>query len=219
MRTRVLHGWSTFIVGLAIAGSAQAQAVTMARWRNADTRRGTFYFGVSGGETCNPSTNICGLKSGTQIITYQKSGEDQIWGATESWFSIGIQDLFPDIANGNPLCVTPQNESTSRNANLIVKDCQFDVQDPNVPAPSDNGDWNQVWAAIPAESVGAPYTGCFAFEKGLQNDPAGPTVMSVYQGIVQNGSHVVQWPLCQPGSNACGNPPNAFHPDQWWCPE
>jgi hypothetical protein len=42
--------------------------------------------------------------------------------------------------------------------------------------------------------------------------------MSVQNGVVQNGSAVIQYTLCTPTNGACGNPSNSWHADQFWCP-
>ncbi|HVV53580.1 MAG TPA: RICIN domain-containing protein [Polyangia bacterium] len=188
------------VAGAAISGSAQAQ--TFSRYRNANTAHGTFYLGVSGGEVCDPANEKCGVKAGTQLITYQKSGDDQQWELTlPQGGYVYLQDLLGDPWTNDGTCINVVNRSTSQGANLEIESAGC-IGDPTAR-----------WRPVQAEDLGAPYPGCYAFQ-----DLASGLYMGVSGGNVQNGSHVIQWPLCIAGSNACGGPAG-FHPDQFWCPE
>jgi len=96
------------------------------------------------------------------------------------------------------MCIGIPSVPVSKNEDLIIQNCLALN--------------TESFVAMPAEAFGAPYPGCYAFE-------AGELYMSVYQGNVKNGAHVVFWPLCVPGTGACGNPSDDWHPDQFWCPE
>lgn len=209
---RTAVGLLIVISGFAGPRAANAQshpARTWGRWRNADTSRGVFYLSVWGGEVCQTG-EACGLANNTQVVTYQLAGLDQRWGAVRDTQEFvfpedNVQNYFQDYRNGvTPMClVTGGNNSTAAGASIVVYDCQSLSQGPG-----------QYWNVEPAEFYGAPYPGCFLF----YNEHSG-LVMSVRNGVVQNGSQVDQWPMCEPGSDACGNPSNAWHPDQFWCPE
>jgi hypothetical protein len=207
MRRRTALGGVIVAASLAVAGSASAQTATWALWKNANTTNGTFYMGVSGGPKCNASRQ-CWVNPGTQIITWTQSQGDQYMGAIEN-FPPGttIQDFYKD-SSGNPMCLQVAGNSQSTNANIVVSECQNRTQSPS-----------QFWQAASAEDLGAPFPGCFMFFN--MNSP-GVTLMvlSVFQGSVKDGSRVIQFPICEPtsGGNTCGFPPNAWHPDQFWCP-
>jgi len=197
----VLQGLAIVVAGVAISGSAHAQSFS--RWRNASTAHGTFFLGVSGGAQCNRFEE-CGVVPGTQLITWQKAGDDQQWRLVlPGGGFVDVQDFFPDLATNSGTCMHVRNQSSSAGANLELTSGGFCIF-------SDN---SVRWHLVRAEDIGAPFPGCFAFQNGLSG-----MFMSVYQGNVQNGSRVVQWPLCQPGSSACGAPAG-FHADQFWCPE
>lgn len=203
-------GLFVVMAGVAISGSAHAQTNTTARWRNADTTYGTYYLGVSGGVVCNES---CGIPDGKSLITYQKSQTDQIWTVTTIPLP-GFINLYNVITDSVPRypgfqipeCIAfpwsqQQGLLDGLNANAVTAECS---------SPGATG-----FEVQSAESLGAPfqYWGCYALSA------ANSLYLSVYQGKVKNGSPVVMWPLCIPNSGNCGNPSNAWHPDQFWCPE
>lgn len=197
---RIVQGLSIIIAGVAISGSAHAQS--WMKLRNANMVHGKFYLGVSGGQVCNSLG--CGVEPGTQIIMWQSAfGGDQLWAwpMTDSTLT---NDL-PIIGGVPPAaCIWIDDEPSGfpvENDSTYIENCAFASQ----------------WQAVTAESLGAPYSGCFAI-KALSGSPGAPEYLSVYQGNVVNSSHVVLWPLCQPNSLNCGNP-SAWHPDQFWCPE
>jgi hypothetical protein len=188
--------------GLTVARSAHAQGLSWRHWRNANTTNGTFYLGVSGGEVCNGIGGPCGLATGTPLVTWQQSGWDQLWGIGGNDI---VQNDLPDFG-GDPVCIGAQNHVDGKNANLAVYDC------------SDTVDSDMHWFAYPVEELTppAPFPGCYVFFEAGKTDG---TVMSVYQGVVKNGSRVVEWPLCTPNRGNCGSPTNAYHADQIWCPD
>jgi hypothetical protein len=198
---RVLQGLAIVAAGAAMSGSAHAQSFS--RWRNANTTNGTFYLGVSGGEVCDPANDQCGVAAGTQLITWQKGGDDQQWKEVlPGGGFVDFQDFFPDPWTNTGTCMHVRGQSNSENANLETQSGGACLTEPSAR-----------WRPIRAEDMGAPFPTCIAF----QNLSSGMYV-SVSQGNVKNGSHVIQWPLCQSGSSACGSPAG-FHADQWWCPE
>jgi hypothetical protein len=209
LATQMVLGLSVVFAGLAISGSASAQ--TFGRWQNANQANGTFYLGVAGGCVSKGPGFECGMKPGQQIITYQLAGFDQQMSAFTDGTVTQIKDTYPDYMDlTTPTCVGVANNVKSLNAGLVIWDCQTPSQGPG-----------QYWIAKTAESLGAPYSGCFVFVN--QNSSAGqpaskPIVMSVQSGVVKNGSAVVQYTLCSPTNGACGNPSNQWHPDQFWCP-
>jgi hypothetical protein len=213
MRRRTALGGIIVAASLAVAGSASAQTATWALWKNANTTNGTFYMGVSGGPKCNASRQ-CWVVSGTQIITWVASQGDQYMGATvpvpsDPYVveSTTIQDFYKD-STGNSMCLAVAGNSQNQNASIVVTACS-------------NASPSQYWAAYRAEYLGAPYPGCFLFVNE-NNSSGGANVLSVSQGSVKNGSHVIQFAECAPmptGNTAsCGFAPNAWHPDQFWCP-
>jgi hypothetical protein len=211
--TRWVLGGITMVASLAVASSASAQTVTWALWQNANTANGMFYMGVSGGPKCNSTTHQCWVNPGTQIITWTQSQADQYMGAIENWFpGTQIQDFYKDM-NGNPMCLGTAANSTSQNANIVVWECQDKTQGPG-----------QYWQSFRAEDLGAPYPGCFMFVNMNTTAATGgfEGVLSVFQGSVKDGSRVIQFPICSPRPNSntasCGFAPNAWHPDQFWCP-
>jgi hypothetical protein len=195
------------ISGFATSGLAHAQSPTWARWRNANTAHGRFYLGVSGGEVCQSGGGPCGLVAGTQLITWQKSGPDQEWGVVEQSGNVNrlpgynIQNDLFDFSGG-AMCLVIPFSKIGGNQQVIVDSCYNDAID------------ETYWVAVSAESLGAPYSGCYAIKPYTSG-----YYMSVSQGDVHNGSSVVLWTLCKPNSGNCGNPSNAWHPDQFWCPE
>lgn len=206
--TQIGLGVSAVIAGLMLSGSASAQSTSLQRWQNANTTNGVFYLGVSGGEVCTGPNGSCGLKRGTQIITYQSSGDDQKMSAPVVDTTGRIQDYYNDKDNMIvSMCVGVANNLKSLNAGLVIWDCQDQSQGP--------GQW---WEAVSAEELGAPFPGCFVFVNQNSSVNGATIVMSVQNGVVKNGSGVVQYSLCSPASNACGNPSYAWHADQFWCP-
>lgn len=212
LTTQMALGLSIVFAGLAVSGSANAQ--TFGRWRNANTTNGTFYLGVAGGcEYYKGPGYECGLKSGQQIITYQLAGLDQQMAAPTDETVGRIQDTYPDYQDlTTPMCVAVANNSKSLNAGVVIWDCQTTSQGPG-----------QYWKAESAEDLGAPsqYAGCFVFinQNSSPSYPANkPVVLSVQNGVVKNGSAVVQYSLCTDTNGACGNPSNQWHADQFWCP-
>ncbi len=177
-------------MGAVVAQSAPtyAQAV-QTRWRNADTTNGTFYLGISGGKICNGWD--CWVNHGTNIITYQSqiNGNDQFWSVFEDSTNEVINQL--NSSTHQVMCLGVSGGSTNNGAPLIIWECNGNSQD-------------QYWQVKKAEDYGAPYAGCFVFI----NTKSGQ-VMGVSNGVVKNGSQVIQWPFYQ----------NPFHVDQFWCPQ
>lgn len=209
---RVARGLSVVMLGVAIAGTAQAQTQGFAHLRNANTTHGKFYLGVKGGDDCPAGEDYCGLWAGQQLITWQYvSSPDQIWGVPPLGPTIeNVSEILinpppsPPPSSGPQACIELDDYPiVQENDTLFVNDCQFGSQ----------------WAAVTAESLGAPYPGCFAFKLVGEGFPNTAMYLSVYQGNVKNGSAAIIWPLCQPNSLDCGNPSNAWHADQFWCPE
>lgn len=209
--TQMALGVSFVIAGLALSGSATAQSTPLQRWQNANTSNGTFFLGVKGGQACNLSNGSCGVKNGTQTITYQQSAEDQEMRAPVVNAVGTIQNYYNDADNmALTSCLGVANNSKSLSAGVVSWDCQSMSQGPG-----------QYWKALSAEGLGAPFPGCFAFvnQNASTAYPANkPVVMSVSGGSVQNGSGIIQYTLCTPTNGACGSPSNAFHADQFWCP-
>lgn len=209
-RMRVLQGLAIVVAGVAISGSAHAQALnTFKRWKNAKTPccSAPFYLGVSGGVKCNSANGQCGVASGTQLITWGKAGLDQeVQLILPGAGYVSIQDYYGDPWTYSGVCIHVRGQSTSLNASVETVSggsCLF-------------GDDSTRWAFHRAEDIGfpaAPFTGCYAIENEVSH-----LYMSVSGGNVGNGSNVVQYPLCRPGSNVCGAPAG-YHADQFWCPE
>jgi Ricin-type beta-trefoil lectin domain-like len=202
---RVLYGLAIVVAGVAISGSAHAQALnTFLRWRNASTAHGTFYLGVSGGVKCNPANEQCGVAAGTPLITWQKAGLDQeVQLILPGGGYVSLQDYYSDPWTNSGTCLHVRGQSTSLNAVLETQSggsCLF-------------GDNSTRWHTVRAEDLNAPFPGCYVFQNA-----ASSLYMAVSAGNVQNGSAIVQYALCQPGSNACGAPAG-YHADQFWCPE
>jgi hypothetical protein len=206
--TQIGLGVSLVIAGLALSGSANADSTPLQRWQNANTTYGAFYLGVSGGEVCTGPNGSCGLARGTGIITYQLSGDDQKMSAPLVDATGTIQDFYADKDNMIiSMCVGVGNNSQSLGAGLVIWDCQDQTKGPG-----------QYWTALSAEELGAPFPGCFVFVNQNSSVNGATVVMSVQNGVVANGSPVIQYSLCEPTNNACGNPANAWHADQFWCP-
>ncbi len=206
--TRAILGGFVVIASLAISGSASAQSKIWARWKNAASPASTpYYMGVSGGKVC--SWYGCGVATGTQIIMWTKSDWDQEMGAPDPANGGGpglVQDDYNDYEDGEtPMCLALQNNATSggQNTNFVIWDC----------GPQNPGQNIQLKRAEDL-SPAAPYPGCYAFI-----DQGTGMALSVYQGNLYKGARVVNWPLCVPNSGACGSPSNAYHADQFWCPD
>jgi Ricin-type beta-trefoil lectin domain-like len=206
--TRRMLGAFIVIASLAVSGFASAQAQIWGRWRNASTAAGgPYYLGVSGGEVCDPATEKCGVKPGTQLITWTKSGLDQFMGAANPANNGGpgiFRDWYNDWFDGTtPMCLALPNNATTgpENTNVVIWDC-------------DSQNNAQNWYLVPASIEGAPYPGCYL----IVNQGNG-MALSVYQGNVKDGARVILWPGCAPNNGECGNPSNAWHPDQFWCPD
>jgi hypothetical protein len=191
--TRIALG--LFIATASLAASKTASAQTYVRWENASQPNGNIFFlGVSGGPQCDG--NRCAYSEGTQIITYQYGQLDQEWTAAVPGTG-PVTNLYGDPVSGAGYVLAVAGNSTSDGANLVIW-------------PSD-GSLGQTWEI---EAVAGAYSGCYVFR-----NPNSGKVMSVSGGTPYNGAHVIQYDFCQPGSPACGNPANAYHPDQFWCPE
>lgn len=195
-----MHTLARIALGLFIAGASVATpkaASAFVRWQNASTPgNNLFFMGVAGGPQC--SGNRCSYTPGTQIITWQFGQNDQEWNASAiPGGPEHVSNMFGDPVSGTGYCLHPSG--STNNSNLVINPCSS--------SSIDN------WTIQSAESMGAPFGGCFMFKNQLSGK-----VLSVYQGNVFNGAHVVEYDECQPGSNACGNPSNAFHADQFWCP-
>jgi len=194
--TRIALG--LLIAAATLAASKGAHAQGFVHWRNASEPSGVkYYLGVAGGPICTP-TRGCGYNAGTQIITWTLSQGDQNWLANYPETGV-VQNEFGDRGVGDPWDLAVYGDSLANNTNLVIEP---------------PGDSSETWSVVSAESIGAPYTGCYLFT----NQRSGK-VMAVYQGNVFNGAHVVQYDLCSPTDGKCGNPSNAYHPDQFWCPE
>ncbi len=172
----VALGLSVIASSLAVATPASAQS----RLRNAYTANGTFYLGVSGGY----------MHVGTQLIVWQKAGDDQLWYLPPGQGS--IQDYLTDN-NGFTVCVDAQGDPNGGlGANLIIQLCN-------------PGYTEEFWQMFSAEKLGfgANYPGCYMFynvAKGLAIGVAGGNTS------VKNGTHVIQWTY-----DTSAN--------QFWCPE
>lgn len=186
--TRLALGAFLVTAGLALASPANAQVLTQ-RWRNADTRNGTFFFGVSGGAKTNGFGKFW-INGGTNIIIWPASGQDQQWTANLGG-SGEVVNRFTDLS-GSKMCLDINGRSTANGAQMVVQPC-LSVGD------------NQQWQIKKAEDYGAPFPGCYVFINRLSGQ-----VMGVSNGNVFKGASVIQWPLYQ------GNP---WHPDQFWCPQ
>jgi hypothetical protein len=183
-----------FITTASLMASTTASAETTGRWKNAASPSGTpYYFGVSGGPLCGG--NRCTYNQNTPIILWTSSQNDQYWGAAAPGTG-HVLNNYGDIVSGTPWCLHPSG--STNNSNLVI--------DPCLTSSIDN------WRLISAESLGAPFPGCFAFQNQLSW-----RVMSVYRGSIFSGAHVVEYDFCQPGSNVCGSPAG-YHADQFWCP-
>jgi hypothetical protein len=194
--TRIALG--LIIACASVAAPKAASAQGFLRWMNASRpNNNIFFMGVAGGPQC--SGNRCSYTPGTQIITWQFGQNDQEWSATVPGGPQHVVNLFGSPVSGAGFCLHVAGSSVSNNANLVINPC--------TTSSTDN------WTIQSAESLGAPFSGCFIFRNQLSGK-----VMSAYQGNVFNGARVIQYDLCQPGSPACGNPANAFHADQFWCP-
>ncbi len=194
--TRIALG--LFIAGASLAVSNAASAQTFVRWLNASRpNNNLFFMGVSGGPLCGG--NRCSYNAGTQIITYQFGQNDQLWSAAFPGGPEHVVNMFGDIVSGTGWCLHVSGGSISNGANLVINPC--------TTSSIDN------WTIQSSESLGAPFRGCFIFRNQLSGK-----VMAVQGGVPFNGARVIQYDLCQPGSPACGNPSNAFHADQFWCP-
>jgi hypothetical protein len=196
--TRIALG--LFIVGASLAASkaANAQFTTYVRWQNASTPGGNLYFmGVAGGPSC--SGNRCSYTSGTQIILWAWGQNDQNWYAPHPGVTEHVVNEFGSPVSGEGYCLHPSG--STNNSNLVINPC--------TTGTIDN------WTVKSAESLNppAPFGGCFIFQNQLSG-----RVMAVYQGNVSvRGARVIEYDLCQPGSNVCGSPAG-YHADQFWCP-
>ncbi len=180
-----------------LAAPTAAHADTWVRWQNASQpNHNIFFLGVSGGPICTP-TRGCGYNAGTQMITWAWGQGDQDWQPV--YPETGpVQNQFGDRGVGDPWYLAVAGDSGSNGANLVI----------NPPGYS-----SETWVVQDAAVQGAPYTGCYIF----WNKSSGK-VMAVQGGVPSNGAHVIQYDLCTPTNGKCGNPSNAWHPDQFWCP-
>jgi len=196
-----MNTFARIALGLLITGASLASpkaASAFVRWQNASTpNNNLFFMGVSGGPLCGG--HGCSYNSGTQIITYQFGQNDQEWNATFPGGPEHIVNMFGDIVSGTGWCLHVSGGSLSNGANLVISPC--------TSSSIDN------WTIQSAQSLGAPWSGCFAFI-----NQASGKAMAVQGGVPFNGAHVIQYDLCRPDNNACGNPSHAFHADQFWCP-
>jgi hypothetical protein len=199
---RLALGLSIIATSLALARPASAT-----RWRNLDTRNGTFFMGVAGG--CVNTVNGCRLISGTKIIVWQNTndGKDH---RDQNWMVAGAAS--PNTFVGNTLpSTTPQLAGLSIAGNPIANGSQVIVRD---ILPCCNAA-DQKWEIKRAEDVQAPFTGCFLFRNINSGQIAG-----VAGGTVTQGKDVIQWPLFlgTPNQGSLQNP-MGWHLDQFWCPE
>ena len=195
--TRIALGLFIAVATLGISKGAHAQ--TWAHWRNQVEPGGVpLYLGVSGGPFCTP-TRGCGYTAGTHIILWTSTTSgDQNW-LTSFPGTGNVQNEFGDPGTGDPWDLAVYGDYTANSTYVVIE------------PPTVN---SAIWTITRAEDLGAPYTGCFAFI----NQNSGKA-MVVYQGNVYKGASVVQYDLCTPTNNLCGNPSHAWHPDQFWCPE
>jgi hypothetical protein len=190
--TRIAIGLSIITASLVLA--APASATNQTRWMNANQTHGApFFLGVSGGPVCNRVG--CGLNDGTNIIVWQAGQSDQLWNSTAPGQDLVI-DYYGNINTGAAMCLGVAGGSTNQGAGLIIWHC--------------NGNPDQKWNLITAESLQAPFPGCFVFSDGESGQ-----VMGVSGGNVQNGTRVIQWPLFV----GVPNQPTGWHSDQFWCPQ
>jgi hypothetical protein len=163
-----------------------------------------YYLGVSGGPFCTP-TRGCGYTAGTPIILWTATTNgDQNW--LSSYPGSGtVQNEFGDPGVGDPWDLAVYGDGTGNNSSVAIE-----------PPPVTS----MTWTITSATDLGAPYPGCYAFiNQHATNGQNGTKAMVVYQGKVQQGQRVVLYDLCTPTNGKCGNPSNAWHPDQFWCPE
>jgi hypothetical protein len=189
--TRAGLGVSIITASLVLA--MPASAANQTRWLNANQTHGAFYLGVAGGPVCNGVG--CGVKDGTNIIVWALGQFDQLWTATAPGAGI-VQDYYNNnVSPFGPMCLGVAGGVLTQGAPLIIWDC--------------NGNADQKWNTITAESLNAPFPGCFVFSDGQSGQ-----VMGVTAGNVVNGTRVIQWPLF------VGVPHEltGWHSDQFWCP-
>jgi hypothetical protein len=188
-----------FVLTASLAASRAATAQTWARWQNASTPDSNpFFFGVSGGPICGG--HGCTYNPNTQIIMWQLGQDDQDWLTTFPGGAQHVVNAHGDIVSGTGWCLHPSG--STNNSNLVI--------DPCTTSSIDN------WIITKGSDLTQPATGnlanCYVFQNQLSF-----RVLSVYQGRVFNGAHVVEYDFCQPGSNVCGSPAG-YHADQFWCP-
>jgi hypothetical protein len=199
-----------FALGLSViaASFALARPASATRWRNLDTRNGTFFMGVSGG--CTNTQFGCRIFSGRNIIVWQNSSTDGKNHTDQNWMVPGVAN--PSTLIGNTLVsMTPQlaglsilNSSTAAGAQVVVRDI-----DPQVFRP------DQSWEIKRAEDVQAPFTGCFILRNRNSSQVAG-----VSGGTLSQGQNVIQWALYLGTPNQGSvQTPMGWHLDQFWCPE
>lgn len=191
--TRIVLG---LFIAAATLGTSKAANAQWVRWQNLNQpNNNIFFLGVSGGPICG--SRGCGYNAGTQMITWAWGQSDQDWQPNYPGTTT-VQNRFGDRGIGDPWYLAVAGDSGSNGANLVI----------NPPGYS-----SETWVIEAAADQGAPYTGCYIFF----NKSSGK-VMSVSGGVPSNGAHVIQYDLCTPTNGKCGNPSNAWHTDQFWCP-
>jgi hypothetical protein len=187
------------IAAATLAASNAAHATTWVRWKNKSEPNNNVYFlGVPGG--CIPTTRGCVYNSGTGMITWAYGQSDQDWQPTFPGTALKVINRHGSPVSGCCFELAIANDSFNNNVNVII----------SAPGAASNS-WDIV--EKPDANLPAPYPGCYVFK----NRRSGK-VMSIRGGVPGNGAQVMQYDLCKPGSPACGNPSNAWHPDQFWCP-
>jgi len=204
MRNVVRFALGLFIVTASLALARPASAT---RWRNLDTRNGTFFMGVAGG--CVNTQFGCRLISGSRIIIWQNTPGDGKNHTDQNWMVPAVP-ATRFIGNTLP-STTPQlaglsilNSSTAAGAQVVVRDI-----DPAVSRP------DQTWEIKTAQSVQAPFAGCFILRNVNSSQVAG-----VSGGSMTQGQNVIEWALYLGTPNQGSvQSPSGWHLDQFWCPE
>lgn len=198
-----------FAVGLFVvtSGLALARPASATRWRNLDTRNGTFFLGVSGG--CTSTQFGCRIVSGRNIIVWQNTGDGKDH-RDQNWMGGSVATASTFIGNSLP-STTPQLAGLSLGGTWTQAGVQVVVRD--IPPCCSTAD--QSWEIKKAEDVHAPFAGCF-----LLKNVASGMVAGVSGGTLAQGKNVIQWGLFLGASDQGSiTNPMGWHLDQFWCPE
>jgi hypothetical protein len=200
------------VVAAILAVATPASATT---WRNANTSNGKMWLGVAGGVTCQYRGPNCWLTRGAGVVIWPDYGN--AWPGDQDWFY-----QFPDWTNylytnyvdqyGYWVMASPAGGGTGNGTRLIV-------WPPGNGSPGAGPDFNQMFAAITAESIGAPFPGCVLFLNFNASNARGATatpdsrwvVAGVSGGSMLKGTPVILWSLFTPAQTG------GWHADQFWC--